>query len=53
VDGDSAKNVRARSIVLHHKWDLETPDPERDEALNILADLIQLSNGPKTASTNH
>jgi hypothetical protein len=29
-------------------------DAERDEALNILADLIQLSNGPKTvsASTN-
>ena len=27
-------------------------DPERDEALNILADLVQLSNGPKTASTN-
>jgi carboxyl-terminal processing protease len=28
-------------------------DPERDESLNILADLVQLSNGPKTASTNH
>jgi hypothetical protein len=28
-------------------------DAERDEALNILADLVQLSNGPKTASTNH
>src|SRR5213596_644255 len=27
-------------------------DPERDEALNILADLVQLSNGPRTASTN-
>src|SRR6201987_1550945 len=27
-------------------------DPERDEALNILADLVQLSNGPKTASVN-
>src|SRR6266853_964074 len=26
-------------------------DAERDEALNILADLIQLSSGPKTAST--
>jgi len=26
-------------------------DAERDEALNILADLVQLSNGPKTAST--
>src|SRR6267378_1505892 len=27
-------------------------DPERDEALNILADLVDLSRGPKTASTN-
>ena len=27
-------------------------DPERDEALNILADLVELSRGPKTASTN-
>src|SRR5213596_2034060 len=27
-------------------------DAERDEALNILADLVQLSNGPRTASTN-
>lgn len=27
-------------------------DPERDETLNILADLVDLSKGPKTASTN-
>ena len=27
-------------------------DAERDEALNILADLVQLSAGPKTASVN-
>jgi carboxyl-terminal processing protease len=27
-------------------------DPARDEALNILADLIDLSRGPKTASAN-
>jgi carboxyl-terminal processing protease len=27
-------------------------DPERDEALNILNDLVDLSHGPKTASTN-
>jgi hypothetical protein len=27
-------------------------DAERDEALNILADLVQLTNGPKTASAN-
>ena len=28
-------------------------DPERDEALNILADLVDLSRGPKTASANN
>jgi carboxyl-terminal processing protease len=27
-------------------------DPDRDEALNILGDLVDLSKGPKTASTN-
>src|SRR5438094_9699271 len=27
-------------------------DPERDETLNILADLVDLSRGPKTATTN-
>src|SRR5213082_2176509 len=28
-------------------------DPERDETLNILSDLVQVERGPKTASTNH
>jgi hypothetical protein len=28
-------------------------DPEREETLNILADLVELSSGPKTASTSH
>src|SRR5881296_767306 len=28
-------------------------DPARDEALSILADLVDLSRGPKTASANH
>ena len=34
--------------------DTKTPaiDPERDESLNILADLVELSRGPKTASAN-
>ena len=27
-------------------------DPERDETLNILSDLVRLSAGPKTASTS-
>src|SRR6266446_3531313 len=30
-----------------------TIDPERDETLNILNDLVDLSRGPKTASANH
>ncbi|PYJ01566.1 MAG: tail-specific protease [Verrucomicrobia bacterium] len=35
--------------------DTKTPaiDSERDEALNILADLVDLSRGPKTASANN
>src|SRR5438067_2235730 len=28
-------------------------DPERDETVNILSDLIRVERGPKTASTNH
>ena len=28
-------------------------DPERDETINILSDLVRLERGPKTASTNH
>jgi hypothetical protein len=27
-------------------------DPERDEALNIVTDFVDLSRGPKTASAN-
>ena len=35
--------------------DTKTPaiDPERDESLSILADLVDLSRGPKTASANN
>jgi carboxyl-terminal processing protease len=35
--------------------DTKTPaiDPERDEGLNILTDLVDLSRGPKTASANN
>jgi carboxyl-terminal processing protease len=44
------------SDVLGDGNDVETKepalDPERDEALNILADFVDLSRGPKTASTN-
>jgi carboxyl-terminal processing protease len=38
--GDNDDDTKAAAI-----------DPERDETLNILTDLVQLSAGPKTAST--
>ena len=40
---------RIRSVAT---TDTKEPviDPERDEALNILGDLVDLSRGPKTAS---
>jgi hypothetical protein len=44
IDGDSAGDGDNKDPVI---------DAERDEALNILGDLVQLSSGPKTASTNH
>jgi carboxyl-terminal processing protease len=46
-DGDSDLDGAANPAD-----DTKTPaiDPERDESLNILADLVDLSRGPKTAS---
>ena len=44
VDGDATADADNKDPAI---------DPEREEALNILADLVQLSSGPKTASTNH
>jgi carboxyl-terminal processing protease len=43
-----------QSEVVAPEDDTKEPviDPERDEGLNILADLVDLSRGPKTASTN-
>src|SRR5213079_2716660 len=48
-DGDSDLDGAANPAD-----DTKTPaiDPERDESLNILADLVDLSRGPKTASAN-
>jgi len=43
IDGPSADGDNKDPLI----------DPEREESLNILADLVQLSSGPKTASTNH
>src|ERR1700757_1408212 len=56
VDSDAAADADSDLIDgATSDGDSKDPliDPERDEALNILADLVQLSNGPKTASTNH
>ena len=56
VDPDAASDadtdlIAGAGSAVH---DTKTPaiDPERDEALNILADLVDLSRGPKTASAN-
>src|SRR6266480_1725089 len=55
VDSDAAPDADS-DLPDGATADGDTKDPlidaERDEALNILADLIQLSNGPKTASAN-
>src|SRR6476646_3314121 len=55
VDSDAAPDADS-DLPDAATADGDTKDPvidaERDEALNILADLIQLSNGPKTASAS-
>jgi carboxyl-terminal processing protease len=55
VDADAAPDADS-DLPDGATADGDTKDPlidaERDEALNILADLIQLSNGPKTASAS-
>ncbi|HZS17375.1 MAG TPA: carboxy terminal-processing peptidase [Candidatus Udaeobacter sp.] len=56
VDPDAASDADSDLIgnSADGDDDSKTPaiDPERDEALNILADLVDLSRGPKTASAN-
>src|SRR5204862_7414907 len=58
VDSDAAPDADS-DLADGATGDGDSKDPliyaERDEAVNILADLVQLSNGPKTASasTNH
>src|SRR5437764_232813 len=58
VDSDAAPDADC-DLADGPTGDGDSKDPlihaEHDEALNILADLVQLSNGPKTASasTNH
>jgi carboxyl-terminal processing protease len=58
VDPDAASDADTDSDLVgggNADDDTKTPaiDPERDESLNILADLIDLSRGPKTASANN
>ena len=57
VDSDAAADADSDLIDGDATGDGDTKDPlidaERAEALNILADLVELSSGPKTASTNH
>jgi carboxyl-terminal processing protease len=56
VDSDAAPDADS-DLIDGSTGDGDSKDPaidaERDESLNILADLVQLTNGPKTASTNH
>jgi carboxyl-terminal processing protease len=56
VDPDAASDADTDLIAGAGSADDDTKtpaiDPERDEALNILADLVDLSHGPKTASAN-
>jgi carboxyl-terminal processing protease len=56
VDPDAASDADTDLIAGTGSADDDTKtpviDPERDEALSILADLVDLSRGPKTASAN-
>jgi carboxyl-terminal processing protease len=58
VDSGAASDADSDSDLIggaNADDDTKTPaiDPERDEALNILADLVDLTRGPKTASANN
>jgi len=57
VDPDAASDADTDLIAGAGSADDDTKtpaiDPERDEALSILADLVDLSHGPKTASANN
>ena len=55
VDPEAASDADSDLISDGGEGDSKEPaiDPERDETLNILTDLADLSRGPKTASTNH
>ena len=54
VNPEAASDADSDLISGGGEGDSKEPtiDPERDETLNILTDLVDLSRGPKTASTN-
>jgi hypothetical protein len=54
VDPEAASDADSDLTSGGGEGDSKEPtiDPERDETLNILTDLVDLSRGPKTASTN-
>jgi carboxyl-terminal processing protease len=55
VDPEAASDADSDGVAgVGAEGDGKEPaiDPERDETLNILTDLVDLSHGPKTASTN-
>src|SRR5262249_51803832 len=58
VDPDAASDADTDADLAggtNPEDDTKTPamDPERDETLSILGDLVDLSRGPKTASANN
>ncbi len=56
VDPEAASDADSELIAgADTQGDTKEPviDPERDETLSILNDLVDLSRGPKTASANH
>ncbi len=54
VDPEAASDADSDLIPGSGDGDNKEPtiDPERDETISILTDLVDLSRGPKTASTN-
>ena len=54
VAPEAASDADSDSELIGGDGDTKEPaiDPERDETLNILNDLVDLSRGPKTASVH-
>ena len=53
VAPEAASDSDSDSLGLDDGTKEPAIDPERDETLNILGDLVDLNRGPTTASTNH